>query len=176
MSVKYLTTAYTYDLLYLLSKLERFLTTNIRFNSISELLAHRGEMILLDHIESWSENHLEASVLHRDITPFSDQDGNTPAWVGIEYMAQTIGALAGVRALENNRPVKIGFLLGTRKYQSQVAKFLRNEKVIIRVDLIFFGENNLAAFDCIISSNRILAEAQIKVIQPDNTEDVLKDN
>ncbi len=144
------------------------------FNSVSDLLPHRGEMILLDRIESWGENFLEAAVLHRTGNLFSDSNGNVPAWVGVEYMAQAISALAGIHALQNGQPVRIGLLLGTRKYASKVGNFHKNEKLIIKVEQIFVDENNLAAFDCTIHSDRLIAEAQIKAIQPNNIEDIIK--
>ncbi len=151
-----------------------FLATSKLFNSVSDLLPHRGDMILLDHIESWGEDYLEAVVLHHGGSLFSDPDGNVPAWVGIEYMAQAISALAGIHALQNGKPVRIGLLLGTRKYATQVANFRRNTRITVKVEQIFMDENNLAAFDCTIHSDRLLAEAQIKAIQPNNIEDIIK--
>ena len=131
-------------------------------------------MILLDRIESWGEDYLKAAVLHHDGNLFSDPDGNVPAWVGIEYMAQAISALAGIHALQKGQPVRIGLLLGTRKYTSQVASFQRNENLIIHVEQIFIDENHLGAFDCTIHSDRLIAEAQVKAIQPNNIEDIIK--
>ncbi len=150
------------------------MATSKLFNSISDLLPHRGKMILLDRIESWGEDYLKAAVLHRADNLFSDPDGNVPAWVGIEYMAQAISALAGIHALQKGQPVRIGLLLGTRKYTSRVASFQRNEKLIIHVEQIFIAENHLGAFDCTIHSDRLIAEAQIKAIQPNNIEDIIK--
>jgi len=148
------------------------LATSKLFNSISDLLPHRGKMILLDRIESWGEDFLEAAVLHHGDNLFSDSKGNVPAWVGIEYMAQAISALAGIHALQKGQPVRIGLLLGTRKYASRVTHFQQNERLIIKVEQIFMDENALAAFDCTIHSDRLIAEAQIKAIQPNNIEDI----
>ncbi len=144
------------------------------FNSVSELLPHRGDMILLDHITSWGEDYVEATVLHRGNHLFTDPDGNVPAWVGIEYMAQAIAALAGIRALREGRPIRIGFLLGTRKYESHIPYFKRGIPVTIRAERVLGGESDLVVFDCNIQSDKILAEAQIKAMQPDNLEGILK--
>lgn len=133
-------------------------------------------MILLDRIESWGEDYLEATVLHRGISLFSDGEGNVPAWVGIEYMAQAISALAGIRALQKGQPVRIGFLLGTRKYEARVTHFKRGSQISIRVDQILLDESNLAVFDCKIQSDILLAKAQVKAIQPDNIEDIIKNS
>lgn len=146
------------------------------FNTVSDLLPHRGEMVLLDRIESWGEDYLEATVLHHNASLFSDSNGNVPAWVGIEYMAQAIGALAGIHALQNGEPVRIGLLLGTRKYEARTPCFYHNIKITIKAKQIFMDKNNLAAFDCTIHSDTLLAEAQIKAIQPNNIEDIIKHN
>lgn len=146
------------------------------FNTVSDLLPHCGEMVLLDRIELWEEDYLEATVLHHNANLFSDSDGNVPTWVGIEYMAQAIGALAGIRALQNGEPVRIGLLLGTRKYEAQVPYFQGRTKITIKVKKIFMDENNLAVFDCTIYSDTLLAEAQVKTIQPNNIEDIIKHN
>jgi len=146
------------------------------FNTVSDLLPHRGNMVLLDHIESWSDDTLQATVLHQNRNLFSDTNGNVPAWVGIEYMAQAIGAFAGIHALQNGEPVRIGLLLGTRKYQAKVPYFKRDIKITIKVEQIFMDENHLAAFDCTIHSDTLLAEAQVKAIQPNNIDDILKNS
>ena len=130
-------------------------------------------MILLDSIESWGEDYLEAAVLHHS-SLFSDSNGNVPVWVGIEYMAQAIGALAGIHALKHGEPIRIGLLLGTRKYEANVSHFERDTKVTVKIEQVFLDENNLAAFDCTINSDRILARAQVKAIQPNNIEDIIK--
>ncbi len=150
------------------------MATSKLFNSVSDLLPHRGEMILLDRIESWGKDYLEATVLHHDGNLFSDLDGNVPAWVGLEYMAQAICALAGIRALKKGEPVRIGLLLGTRKYEARETHFRRDSKITIRVKQIYMDENNLAAFNCTIHSDRLLAEAQVKAIQPDNIQNIIK--
>ncbi len=149
------------------------MATSKLFNVIADLLPHRGEMILLDYVESWGDDYLEAAVLHHGDNMFSDPDGNVPAWVGIEYMAQTICALAGIRERQKGNPVQIGLLLGTRKYESRVAFFQRDEKLTIKVEEIFRDENNLAAFDCTIHSDKLIATAQVKAIQPNNIEDII---
>ena len=146
------------------------------FNTVSDLLPHRNEMILLDRIEAWGKDYLEATVLHQSNNLFSDSDGNVPTWVGIEYMAQAISALAGIHALQEGRPVQIGLLLGTRKYEARVPCFLHNSKITVKVKLIFRDENNLTAFDCTIHSDTLLAEARIKAIQPNNIKNILNSN
>ena len=64
---------------------------------IRSLVPHSGTMVLLDRVISADENTLCAEVVIRPDSLFY-ADGGVGAWVGIEYMAQAIGAYAGYRA------------------------------------------------------------------------------
>jgi len=151
------------------------LLKNNLFNSIADLLPQTGEMILLDKIENWDVDFLEVSVFHNRSHWYNDANGDTPSWVGIEYMAQSIGALAGIKSLLNKEPIRIGFLLGARKYVAHTPTFKKNTPITIHVESLFLGENNLVLFDCKINSeNILLAQAQVKAIQPNKIEDVIK--
>src|SRR5262249_12046712 len=84
--------------------------------SIEQLLPLAPPMILLDAVESYDE----ASVIARvSITPRSlfVRDGGVPSYIGLEYMAQACGAFAGAVALDHQRAVRVGLLLGTRNYR-----------------------------------------------------------
>lgn len=131
-------------------------------------------MILLDRIETWGADYLEATAVIQDGNLFSDMAGNVPAWAGVEYMAQTIAALAGIRALERGEPVPIGLLLGTREYQAREPHFRRGATITSRIKQVYMDESNLVVFDCTIHSDRLLAQAQIKAIQPDNIDNIYK--
>ena len=47
---------------------------------------------------------------------FFEPPHGVPGYVGLEYIAQTIAAHGGLRARAVGEPVRIGFLLGTRRY------------------------------------------------------------
>lgn len=138
------------------------------FSHVEELLPHREDMVLIHKVLAWEDDWLEASVDLSVPSLFTQPDGRVPAWVGIEYMAQTIGALVGIRALENGRPIRIGFLMGTRSYKSEVPYFSKNSVLTIRVDEVFSDNVSLAVFDCKILVDSVLAQATIKAVQPDD--------
>ena len=81
---------------------------------IEQYLPHRGAMRLIDRLIEAGEEHAVAEVDVPDEGLFV-RDGSVPAWVGIEYMAQTIAAWAGARALRTGGSPKLGFLLGSRR-------------------------------------------------------------
>lgn len=145
------------------------------FDSIAELLPHEEPMILIDGISAWGDDFLEATVDLKKPGLFTDQNGNVPAWVGIEYMSQSIAAFAGIKAICRGAPIRIGFLLGTSLYHTKVDVFHRGATLTIKVVDVFGDNDNFGLFDCqILSQGSILVEAEIKAIQPDNIEEILK--
>lgn len=145
--------------------------------TFESVVPHTGTMVLLDDIDCWDEGSLQASVTIRPNAPFVDDHG-MPAWVGIELMAQTIGALGGCRAREQQQPVKIGFLVGSRRYTSSHSYFPLGAKLEVRVKELIQGENGLCVFECSLQGTgeyaNITANANINVFQPDNPEQFLE--
>lgn len=135
--------------------------------SIGELLPHQPPMLLLEEFLSCEDATLVASVIITESSLFLTPHG-VPGHVALEYMAQTCGAYAGVMALKTGAPVKIGFLLGTRLCRVMVPWFHVGEQLIISAYIVFHDEQ-LAAFDCKIEiDGRLVADAQLKVYQPDD--------
>ncbi len=131
--------------------------------------------MLLTDIINWDEACLEATVeINRD-SVFADEDGHVPSWVGLEYMAQAIAALAGIKRKLAGEAVKIGLLLGTTKYSANIGCFKAGVCLSIRIKQVYVDENNLALFDCEISAEgQVLATAQVKAIEPDNINDIIE--
>ncbi len=144
------------------------------FESVQDLLLHRPPMLLLKSVLRWSESELEALVDPRDSHLFMDADGRIPAWVGIEYMAQAIGALAGIESRRAGQPVCLGFLLGTRRYHAELSHFDPVQELRVSVRELLRDETNLVLFKCEIhSGEQLLAHAEIKAIQPKDVEAVM---
>ena len=72
-------------------------------------------MLLLTQIVSWGSDDLIGEVAVSADSPFFEPGLGIPRWVGIEYMAQAVGALDGIRLREAAEPVPPGYLLGTRE-------------------------------------------------------------
>lgn len=143
---------------------------------IQALVPHSGAMSLLDGLLGADGETLSARVTIGPGTMFCDGAG-VGAWVGVEYMAQAVAAHAGHAARLRGEPVRVGFLLGTRRYTCAVPAFPVGSVLTIRVQRALQGENGLAAFDCTIEDGRDgaqLASATITVFQPDNVEEFLQ--
>lgn len=132
---------------------------------IASLLPHRPPMNLLDEVVSWDGTTLVAAVTIRPETLFLEE-GGVPAHIGIEYMAQTCGAFAGAQALDAGRAVRIGFLLGTRRYTVHRPRYALGERLTVTASLVYADEA-MANFDVRIEvSGGLAAAAQLTVFQP----------
>jgi len=132
-----------------------------------DLVPHSGTMVLLDRVLSVDGDGLCAEVAIHAGSVFCEH-GEVGAWVGIEYMAQAIAAHAGYCARLRGEPVKLGFLLGSRRYTSRVGGFRAGTVLTVCVQRVLQGENGLGAFECRIEddSATALATALVTVFQP----------
>ncbi|MCL2310770.1 MAG: 3-hydroxylacyl-ACP dehydratase [Proteobacteria bacterium] len=142
---------------------------------IAEYLPHRPPMVLLDRLVDAVGSHVVCEVAIQVDSPFCD-GAAVPGWVGIEYMAQTIGALAGWRALDKQLPVRIGFLVGTRHYRSHEPQFRVGDLLRITADEELTASDGLVAMRCTIhnAADVLLAEATLLVFQPNDLEAYLQ--
>lgn len=128
---------------------------------------HQADALLLDEITCVTPQGLEARLVVRPDTAFSDANGNLPSWVGPEIMAQAVSALSGRRSLEKTgRPAAIGLLLGVRNYEAPGGDFRVGD--VLHVAVVESSEEaGWAVFDGTISrSDEILASGTLTVFQP----------
>ena len=133
-------------------------------NDVAVLIPHSGDMVLLDRIIDYDDQGLTAELVVRG-DGLLGGDESVPAWAGIEYMAQTIAAYAGMMARQADEPIRLGFLLGTRRYNSNVAAFKVGSTLTIWVKKIM-QDNGLGVFDCRIQGEDVELTATLNVYQP----------
>lgn len=131
--------------------------------AVTDLIPHSGSMVLLDRIINYDDQSLTAELVVRDDGLLGD-DKSVPSWAGIEYMAQTIAAYAGISARQANEPIRLGFLLGTRRFSSNIAAFKVGSKLTIRVNKIM-QDDGLGVFDCLIQGVDVEVTANLNVFQ-----------
>ena len=133
---------------------------------IRSLVPHAGPMVLLDRVISADEESLCAEITIRSDSLFCTTEG-VGAWVGLEYMAQAIGAYAGFIAYLRGEAVKIGFLLGTRRFECNRPFFSVGTHLQIHVKRVFQSANGMGSFECRIEDGGDqLASATLTVYQP----------
>jgi predicted hotdog family 3-hydroxylacyl-ACP dehydratase len=134
--------------------------------NIRQLLPHSGPMVLLDRVVAVDDESACAEVRIRSDGLFC-ADGGVGAWVGLEYMAQTIGAYAGYAARLRGEPIKVGYLLGTRRYECARPVFSVGTLLRIHIKRVLQSENGLASFECHIDDETgQIASANLSVFQP----------
>ena len=134
--------------------------------SVAELLPHRAPMILIDEILGYDDSTVIAAVEVGPQSLFLEERG-VPSHVGLEFMAQTSGAFAGIIARDRSEEVRIGFVLGTRQYRAHLPFFRSGDRLVVTVSVLY-QDGEMGAFECRIEvAGRLAAEAQLSVYQPD---------
>lgn len=141
---------------------------------IEDVIKHRKPMRLIDELVSFDE--ISACVLvniNEDSEFYQTEQQGVASYIGIEYMAQCIAAQAGANELAAGGSIKLGFLLGTRKYKANVAYFAQGDTLHISATRIMEDGAGLSVFDCTIvttdQTETILARAKVNVYQPENS-------
>ncbi|MGZ8096340.1 MAG: ApeP family dehydratase [Methylosarcina sp.] len=133
---------------------------------VEELVPHAGKMMLLNRVIEFEPETMVAEVIVGSGDLFGES-GKVPAWVGIEYMAQTVAALGGMKRRLAGKPITLGFLLGTRRYECNVDNFSVGAILTVSVRRIM-QDQGLGVFDCRIAGEGISASAKLNVYQPES--------
>ena len=143
---------------------------------ITELVPHRPPMLLIDRLLADDAELIRVEAVIKPDQLFLTEQG-MPAWVGVELMAQTMAAWAGLRSVQSGKPVKLGFLLGTRRYDCTRSFFPVGARIEIEARQELLAENGLGVFICkMFLEGELLASAQLNAFQPPNVDDYLKGN
>lgn len=138
------------------------------FLPIEHYLPHRDTMLLVDQLLEASEEHAVAQLRVPRDSPFVE-NGVLPSWVTVEYMAQTIAAWAGYQAVQKNEPVKIGFLLGTRRFESTQSSVPAGAELRVHARCELQAGNGLGMFSCAVhTQDMLVAQAQLSVYEPED--------
>ncbi len=136
---------------------------NQQFQEITEYIPHRFNMQLIDTLLDVGPGFAQCSV---EITPessFFEAERGVPSRIAIEYMAQTVAAMAGWLAKQEGDPPPTGFLLGTRKFTANVTYFPAGTKLICRCDEVFVDDNGLGSYNCSVQGQGIEASCRLTV-------------
>ncbi|TCP94905.1 putative hotdog family 3-hydroxylacyl-ACP dehydratase [Cricetibacter osteomyelitidis] len=150
--------------------------------NVAKLLPHSGEMVLLDEITHYDENNLTA---YANITEqhIFVQNQRLPMYIAIEIMAQGVAAWSGCHSTDRGEPIKLGFLLGSRKYELFCESLPINCKVQIKVESSLQDSNGFGVFNATmhwisgekpidLPADHLLARATLSVYSPNNLEDL----
>lgn len=134
--------------------------------AITELLPHSGNMVFLDRVVNFDSDSMTTEVTVRSNGLFGDER-KIPAWLGIEYMAQSVAAHGGMMCKISGKPINPGFLLGTRRYQCNIDAFDVGSLLTVKVKKLI-QDQGLGVFECRISGDGVSISANLNVYQPDS--------
>lgn len=147
-------------------------------HDLAELIKHEPPMRLIDKLCSAEQGKGQCCfTVSTDNLFYSEQHKGLPAHVGIELMAQTIAAVAGYQSKADGGEVKLGFLLGSRKYQCDIDRFKLGERYDIFVEELHFESSGLSVFECDIRhDDKVVAQARLNVYQPPDETAFIEEN
>ena len=133
---------------------------------LTDLIHHRGPALLLERVIDLTPEHCVAQAQVEAGAWYLQDDGTAPAWLALEWMAQTAAAFSGFRHRQAGRPARIGFLLGTRSFEALVPAFHAGQAYEVEAVALFLDDDGLGAFDCAVrQAGQTLARARLKAIE-----------
>jgi len=138
-------------------------------------LPHEAPMVMLETVHRVTPDQVICSVEVSKkgvLAPFLDQQGNLPAWFGLEIMAQTVGVSGGWQATAQKttatKPAR-GMLLGTQAYKVNSASFKPGTLIICEAQLLQ-SNGQLSSYACRLKEGeQELASARVNVWQAENS-------
>ncbi|MEE9345153.1 MAG: 3-hydroxylacyl-ACP dehydratase [Methylococcales bacterium] len=141
--------------------------------AVADLMPQSGSMVLIDAVTRIDDHSISTQLEVRDDQLFSQANNTVPAWLGIEYMAQTIAAFSGYHCLVRSEPIRLGFLLGTRLFESHHASYPCGTLLTVHATKIIESANDMCVFDSSIeindtngSNSTLVASAKINLLLP----------
>lgn len=133
---------------------------------VEPLLPHRHPAIVLAGLKEIREDGCLAIATVGEGLCCLDASGRMPAWAGLELMAQAASAFSGHRNTLSGRPVRVGYLLGTRSFTAAEPTFPPGTELEIEVRVLFLDESGPSAFRCELRRDGApVATATLKAIE-----------
>jgi len=138
---------------------------------------HRAPMLLIDAMLDAEGVVARSETTIRLDNIFLARGRGVPAYVGFEFMAQTINAFDGWRRIEHGKEPTIGFLLGCRAYRCTIDYFAEGQRYITEVkSLLKNPDDEMVSFECRIvdGAGREVASAIVNAFRPHDPDAFLK--
>lgn len=140
------------------------------FPPVRELVPHEPPMLWLRRVVAHSANATECEANADDIALLRDAHGRAPGYAALELAAQCVSAHARLAATgAQSGPPRIGFLLGTRRFELRVPHLLPGQRMRVRVTRLWGADVGPVSFDAAIrdgESGTLLASGRISCFTP----------
>lgn len=140
--------------------------------NVAPLVPHRHKMVLIDRITEFGDNFL---IAESEIRPdhILIKNGKLAAFAGIEIMAQGVAAWAGCMAAKANEPVRLGYLLGTRKLYLHQQEIIIGSRLQTKITMSIQDATGFGVFDCQLldlATQQVIVEGALNVFSPKGEE------
>jgi predicted hotdog family 3-hydroxylacyl-ACP dehydratase len=130
---------------------------------IAELVPHKPPMVLIDRIlEAASDCIVVESDIDADC-PFVGKGERLHAWWAVEYLAQGVAVLAGLRERAVGKPVPEGYITSCRRFDSSAATLPLGGTARITATELIQVDMSMGVFACELTVGDFQATATISV-------------
>jgi predicted hotdog family 3-hydroxylacyl-ACP dehydratase len=134
----------------------------VSFPDIEQLLAHRAPMRWVDEVVASEPEGVQCRLTVRADHVFV-HGGTVEPIVAVEWMAQAIAALVGLRDRQKNEDVRPGYLIAVPEATFAVDSFGVGDVLDLFARRVW-GDDELASFECRVErAGETAATAQISV-------------
>jgi len=139
------------------------------------LLFHGNDIVLIDKVIECAENYIIVNANLNQNIPFLDTYNGVKVfrtYKSIEMMAQSLGCFQYINmSIIGEGKAKIGFLLGTRKFEIYIPHIEYNQELFIETKLSVQNDNGFGVYDSTIyigsiAENNKAASAVLSVLSP----------
>ncbi|MGI6680331.1 MAG: hypothetical protein ACOX3T_02415 [Bdellovibrionota bacterium] len=144
--------------------------------NIGKILPHRETMVFISGVESvdLAQGLLTARVDTKETDILYDKElGGIPAYVSLEYMAQSVGCFTGINDISENSDAtpQAGFLIGSRKLEIFTPIIEANKSYYIDIKSLFC-DDNIVSFECRVYDEKLtIAKATLNAYRPKDIND-----
>lgn len=128
--------------------------------NLEQLIPHRRTMALLSRIIEATDTTAVSEVDINEQSLFYADKG-VPAFVGVEYLAQTVALYGSHR--QDGEP-KRGFLLGVRKFRNEITHFPNGATLRVHISPVAQDGGVGTYAGKILIDDRIVAEASLTIL------------
>lgn len=140
---------------------------------VAPLLPHSGDMVLLDCVTEYGDDYLTAEMQVK-ADNILIKKGKLLTVSGIEILAQGVAAWAGCMSFLADEPIRLGYLLGTRKLFVHTQEIPIGTNLQIKVKKSIQDAAGFGVFDCQLidlEENKVILEGALNLFCPKNNEE-----
>lgn len=139
------------------------------------LLIHGNDIVLIDRVIECQQDFIIVNANLREDLPYLDTYNGKKVfrtYKGIEMMAQSLGCLYYINmAILGDERAKIGFILGSRKFEIFIPYVEYNKELFIETRLSVQNNDGFGVYDSTIyageiNDENIIARANLSVLSP----------